>query len=418
MVGTTGSRREAEPRASRLHRTVAALATASLVTLAACSQTQSQDPRRTPESEPAVTCAGESEATCGTVRVGSQTFRFIKAGSSSGAGATLVDLGGPGSAAPTARQLESVRSRLPPAIRTQRLIEIQEPWVTRPVTTECARSLEIRYEKIRRGRPEDPSIVVGRCGLDRAGRWGFAPGQYADILRAVEEQTGARFSAFVGASFAAQRLTYLNGFHLDTVALSHPFPVGAEAARYLQQRGSAADRHWSAAYRATAPLPRTFTTGSAVLASAYLGKADITKLSTLSKSELDGRLEDLRDGLWQIFGMGSVSPAALAYYDEACPALHAWDKVAPTSGTTTRDILTRYHDLCAAVVEARAHGGESPAGLAGYPGATCVLVSRQDAVIPARLLRESIVTRRADQIIYDAGEHQSLGELDRCAGHR
>ncbi|MFI7586846.1 hypothetical protein ACIB24_07205 [Spongisporangium articulatum] len=383
--------------------------------LAACSAPADPGPGRGEDATEATgpTCADQVRTACRSVTVGTRTIRFVTSPGAPGATATLVDLGGPGVPAPTATQLGAMRSRLPSSIRSNRLIALEEPWVTREVDARCADALSARYERIRGGRRDEPLPVVEACGLGTPGGWGFRPDEYAAAVGAVEKRTGSRVTSFVGASFASQRLSYLSGLgRLQGIWLSHPFPTGLDAARYLGARQLAAEHHWARAYEAKQPLPRTFTDQSAILAAAYLPAKEIASLSTLRSSARHERLRTLSDGLWQVFGTASVSPAILAYYDEMCPALQDWPGVESSRART--GLMGTYHEICSDVMQARRTTAAGPVPVPTVR-ATCVVVSRTDAVVPRALLKGSDLVERADHLVYDDADHQDMGDLNQCA---
>jgi hypothetical protein len=247
--------------------------------------------------------------------------------------------------------------------------------------------------------------VVGECGIGRAdSRWGWTPTAYAAVIDAVSRAEDLAIRAFVGASFAGQRLLYLSSTSIDWAVLVNPAPLAIDAGLFLRERrdaaylrlaGSCADcEPGEVTDRVTAvaatlddapltvpsrSLPVTgMDVGAAVMALGYqpedIAASAWNAIETLTRVDLIGNLADTT---WSRFGVEDVSPSWLAYLTEVCAAYADWPAGRPAAERDpVSNFLDAYHRPCSAVV--RSHRPRSPS-----VGRLCVVSSADDGVAPS-----------------------------------
>lgn len=408
----TARRREVGPRAGSRRLAGAVGAVLSALVVVGCSPSGPAAPAPPDRDTTAEACSNVRGA-CAAVVVGGQSYRYQLTEGRPGdpdAGTVVVDLGGPGRALFGNDDAATVASRWP---GPERLLFLEEPWVARAVPESCADSLRELYRDLRA--QQDPSAeLVGPCGLDTAGSWGWDPDRYRAVVDAVAAAEDLGLRGLVGSSYGAPRIAALADLPgLQWLVLNSPAPAAASAERYLQVRADTAlqaltdactdcppeggaTRLLTAAQDDLQANPRTLPdrtppvvaadVAAAAVGAAYLPTSErehfVEGLRRLAPGDVSliGRLSDstlLR------YGAEDVSPAMLAYYDEVCRDYGPWPTAPPSDGPLAA-LLTRLHAPCTGITPSATAPFTAPASTELR---SCVATSEADAVTPAAFSR-------------------------------
>lgn len=330
----------------------------------------------------------------------------------------IVDFGGPGHAVLSGENhLVAFRAAYKAIASRYNILAIEEPWVTQPVTEPCAARLSAYYTALHSSSvtaaESEGSRVPADCGVaSGTGRWGYTPASYTSVVRAIEKHDQIRVRGFVGHSWGAVRMTYLDR-SLDFAALVRPFPVGVSADRLTDARSQLTATIPAAAAQAAPAqvqgrsLPITvFDRLSAVVGLGYVDDAHLEESRAEVSAGHDTPLTgSLSDQLWKRYGVSSVSPALLAQLDEMCPVAGTLPG-APETISSAHDVLAAQLIPCRSVPQR--------AVTARTAAKTCVVSSRFDSVVPDALVRSAFT--RENVMIMESTEHShgSFDGLDRC----
>lgn len=367
---------------------------------------------------------------CRSVTVAGTAYRyaFVRSGRDHKP-LVLLDTGGPGGSLFGAAWPSEALKQL---IGGYDVLMLEEPWVQAAEPAGCSDALTAWYDTVHAQWPtrENPdpvapvaSTVAKRCQLWQ-GRWGWTPQRYADVVTSVLERTGRKLQTFVGFSFASTRLAYLEsaGFRFSSVTLISPFPVGAPAGQYVRARQRVLEGQpvFARALLGTTPAGRSLPLSATDLEAArvqaqYASTRTRTRLLMGHRTDavLVGQMSDM---LFGRYGVDSVSPSVLAYWDETCPALHGWPSPrgsgSPSGGTGLAGELL-------GVCDSR---DEGPVGVRGSGSielvprslrAPCVVASREDGVVPIDLLRRW-AAGYGWPVAVRSGRHASVRFLRAC----
>ncbi|QXJ20301.1 hypothetical protein AGRA3207_000990 [Actinomadura graeca] len=289
---------------------------------------------------------------CGQLVIDGRIRRYalLPAGRAATADTVLVDFGGPGRAALSGEiGLGRFKAAFAELGERYNLLVLEEPWVTQETDPGCAAALS-GYYRAARSAPRDVRAageeMARRCGLaGGAPMWGFDARTFQQVVTGVTQSRGLRLRGFIGHSWGAIRLAHLRTTVVDWAVLVRPFPVGVGGPALIRERarllaGDSAGVPWRPA--TTLPersLPVTvFDEASAVVAA---GDAEAGRTAGILKRD-PGQVARLSDDLWKRYGVGSLSPANLAKFQEVCAA------TGPAPGglseiRTARDVLIAQH---------------------------------------------------------------------------
>jgi hypothetical protein len=331
----------------------------------------------------------------------------------------VVDFGGPGQTVLSGViDLQSFRAAYPSLSTRFNLLVLEEPWVTEELTDDCEGALTGFYLALRTApltADRQGADLVRRCEVNSGGRaWGFQSAAYAGLVRAVEQRDHLTVRGFVGHSWGAARLAYLDSAKLDFAALIRPFPLGADADHLVAARvrklaemagDTRGDAHPTDARDRSLPVTR-FDEMSAQVELAYV---DDPFFAANAAGVLNGAdrvlIGTLSDKLWGRYGRDSVSPALLAQLQEICPT------TGPTSGSTGE--ITSVQDVLAAQFSpCRAIARTSAATVTARK--TCVVSSALDAVAPGDLAATAYRGNAVQWVDVPNRSHGSFDGLEIC----
>lgn len=397
------------PRSTAL---VAVLLGASLV---ACSG-EPPAAKKTAPAPSAVTCTSRPRVRdgdlCGTVTVGARTYRYALMRTTGSRRETIVvDPGGPGISALAHNGVRALVQTYAGEVSQQRnVLVLEEPWVTAPVLPECDTAVSQYYRSFSSGQPSHSAAmqVRDKCELAAPGRYGLAA-DYASILSAIAQRDGLVLEGFVGASFGSVRLDYAvqGGIRFRWAVLVRPYPVDTPMAELHAARAEAVDLAFPAQ---AMPAARLESGPSATPADVVAARVASGQLGDLPRTQ--EQVIDRARGLWQAYGVDSISYSLLAYWDEVCrlstpDSAGSWDG----SAADTRGFLASFHAPCDGLgpVEERA---ATPKGFSAPR--LCVVSAAKDSVTPGALVHASY-RRKAEQWVESAeSAHTSVDGIARC----
>lgn len=358
---------------------------------------------------------------CHAIDVGGTTVRYVLFEPEGSTGATvLMDPGGPGlsSLAGTGIGQFLATSRMVEHLDGYAFLMVEEPWVTADHTDACRTAGRQHLAALRDG-AEPGGLEPWRECL-APGRHGWSPARYREVVGAIAERHELDVDGFVGASFAAARLAYLDGDTApDWALLANPLPPGMELREVLAHQAESATAvlgGWADAGDVVGQQIDTRSVPVAeidVVAAAYqvLGQGGFTGPAGPGSADV-GILSDLYTGR---YGDGAMSLSRLAYFEELCPytagAEAAGDPGLPGPTATTAAFGRAYHRPCAALP-----GG--PDRPASWPDSTlvCVVQAPADQVLPAE--RVQALAGGLGATVLDApaaAGHADLAILTACA---
>lgn len=127
-----------------------------------------------------------------------------------------------------------------------------------------------------------------------------------------------------------------------------------------------------------------------------------------SRAEL-ARYSDL---LWQRYGVGSVSPALLAYWDEVCGNATGWPAPTGNDGSAVLQFLEAFHTPCAAIPRAAVTNARAVTRT-GH-GRLCIVLGDNDTVAPSSLAAVALASSAAVTVHSADKAHTSLDGLAAC----
>lgn len=331
-------------------------------------------------------------AGCRSIAAASGVIRYRRVVATGGSGgeAILVDGGGPGRVlfGPDQGFLGSEIDS-----RGYDTLELEEPWVQRPLPAACRSKLSQFLDYVRGGASEAPRLGL-ECDLSVAGNWTWTDSSYRAAWDAVLAAENLKAAGAVGVSFGAIRVRALSqqerfGF---VVVASPAHPASTEY-QYLANRGDlvrdllgelcgcsteagamlddrAAELDGSILQTADRSVPLTSGDAyAAALALPYASEAERAAFGSLLRGneltlDVASMVGSLADSVLLRYGVADVSPALLAYYDGVCRYYDIRDELGRMEQRAASldgldRFLARYHAPCAEI------GGEG-AGTAPY----------------------------------------------------
>jgi hypothetical protein len=364
---------------------------------------------------------------CAQVEVGGNVYRYSlqRRGAATRREAVVVDLGGPGRALFGSDDHRVFASTWP---GREALLFVEEPWVTRPLSSRCAEALEgfLRGLRAAPRKGARASRLVGACGLARAGSWGWTSDQYRLVVERIAEVERVELVGVVATSYGSARTEPL--WSLPSVRwliLSSPAWRAVTGSEYLGSRaeGSRAalastcacdvGRLVTRVRAALARQPVLLATrtppvepvdlDAALVGLGYLAPPERERfVAGLSRpvAESAQAIGLLSDATLMRYGEYAMSPAMLAYLDEVCRRYGPW----PTEPTS---ILAALHAPCARL--ARRQPGRVDA-----PAAVCVAHGGSDFVTPLRVAREWAALLPGARLV--RAQHEGHGARALAAG--
>jgi hypothetical protein len=397
----------------RLRRGLILAAGAAAMALSACGPAYQ---KTSAPAAPLPSCEGVKQDACRQLTdpgAGPVRYALLGPARSTGDPVVLVDLGGPGISLFGRHWPDGLAAELGPRYAGLRLAVLEEPWVRHDQSDACRR-VSARFLTGMRtapvGGPFEPPASVAAAGGELTGvcgtGWGWTPQRFAAAVRAVERAERVHITGYVGVSFGARRLGYLESVP-GWAVLADPAPRTMTAAEYLDARHDAAlaalarrcpecgsgpaltarldalartlDAHPVPVRARSVPLTGP-DLGAALLSLAYqpdpvarrAGRALTSAVGT--EDRLLGTLADL---VWNRYGTMDLSPAYLAYAEETCPSLAGWRRaLARPAPDPVAAVLARIHAPCLA---ARAPAVPP----VPVPADTCVSNAAEDGVAPS-----------------------------------
>lgn len=345
---------------------------------------------------------------CSEVVLSNRTIRYValdRQGDTKAA--VVVDLGGPGVALPASRlALAMLRAEIPADMR---MIVLEEPWATHPVSELCRTALSRFYVALTRAqeRRARASIELSRnCQLMGGGRpWGWTPASYREAVEAVADAERVQLRGIIAVSFGALRTARLwaGETSVDWVVLASPAGFDLSGKRYMMARQASANAALLRGCKACSkpreertqllrlrldlerrpvrvsgrtPSVRGADLDAAVLEAAYLSEGE--------RAQFVGRLLDRRAGTFRQIGELSdrlllrygeydIAPSFLAYLAEVCRAYQPW----PDSNADVGSLIEALHAPC------QAERARSREALGERPSARlCIAYATHDDIVP------------------------------------
>lgn len=405
----------AAPRPARRHRRAghafASLVAAAglVVTLAACARVG--EPAPVPET--AVECGRiapvRAPELCHTIHVGGAVYRYglLARAHEAPRALVVVDRGGPGNSALAASVAGWAVSSLgmrepPPGIG---FLEVEEPWVTRPVPAgACADSSSAYVGAVRAGALPH-SVVEAMKRHCAHHEYGWSPARYRDVVAAISARHGAPVTAFVGSSFGAYRLAWLRSdprLGIRSAILANPLLPELSAETVLLHQADAIAR-----LRTRLGDSRGEVTAGELLAAAASQLAGTAMPAGSAPEPLDAdRLRALASTYLGSFGDGQLSLGRLAYFQELCAA-----GFFVSGGHSWNGALNDPYGFLAA-----AHGGcpsEEPPrhGIVDSDLTLCLSMSTEDSVVPFAAI-QPLLGRIRHHVVN--GPHHDTAALRHC----
>lgn len=114
------------------------------------------------------------------------------------------------------------------------------------------------------------------------------------------------------------------------------------------------------------------------------------------------------DRLWQRYGVDSISPALLAYWQEVCAAVDSWPREHwDGSLADTYGYLASFHGPCQTIVPAGPVRVRTTSPL-------CIVVGQRDSVTPRTLIGKAFQGLGPDVVTSKALTHASAEGLEEC----
>ncbi len=326
------------------------------------------------DTAPTVACHQVSSAN-GTVR-----YSLVRGtGPSASESAVLVDFGGPGESLFSAPLLAGFIGTLPAKWQGKTYVALEEPWVLREAPVGCEQESARYYKDAQRtddfGLATSAAALGESCHLGR-GNEGWNPDDYQAALAAVLAAEHIELEGFIGASFGANRRTYLRSSQPSWTVLATPAEPPGAAKSFLTSRLNAVVRPFAACracrtgqeavmdiararaaslnvHSETVP-DRAVAVTAADVGAAIFGLAsrpqdyeEAAALALVPSQAGAQKLGTLSDLVWGRYGTASISNSYLAYLDEVCPLYTNWSRALDHLGVNPAEqFLRRYHLPC------------------------------------------------------------------------
>lgn len=428
-------------------------AVSTLVVLAALSGCSNQEPPTQPAASPPpeASTAGCSDvpasAFCGETDVDGHQVRYslVRPPDSAATRRTiLVDFGGPGFTLLSGPVLASYRESLPPAWQAANLVALEEPWVQADIATGCSSALSSFYTAqhedqtdVGAGLEELAADISTDCKLGNA-RYGWQAGLYRDALRSIAATEDLEVEGFVGMSFGAARLTYLEQATVSWAVLVSPSPPPGPAGALYAARmdgvvstmgecpgcgdaagGSAAvDAIVGELSRRPVADPKRSVAvtgadvGPALFSLATATGDDRTTFWTSSDHQRAADIGRLSDQTWGRYGVDSLSPSYLSYLDEVCAHYSGFDDRTGAKEPAAAAVFLRVFHLPCLGPAAPRPVRWNPSDLAGVD--LCVIGSDADTITGLRAARAWADAVRGARLVTTSGESHGTEDPGLC----
>lgn len=365
--------------------------------LTACSDTAQR--ASSPVATLEVNCSSIRKSdNCKTIRVGGIPHRYTVIRGSAAEenslsakkplnSAVLIDLGGPGFPLFGSDAAKNIARDWP---KSQTLVFLEEPWVTGQPTAPCRSSLREFQSALRANIPTkvDRGVsalqavsnqLVEACAMGTLGKWGWTPDAYRAVVGGVLSAENLELEGVVGTSFGAHRLRSLFSTEsLKWIILNSPAITGVAASSYLQlrsenviglfaafcqtcntstdvmeeiEKSSAWVGETAIVLENRTPPVESIDFLAGLIGLTYVSVPEISRSVTAVLKRDEKILEDigsLSDSVLLRYGEYEMSTAALAYYDELCPAYTSWD-FPSTPSNAVQALLAAMHTPCLAL---------------------------------------------------------------------
>ncbi|MCH7229583.1 hypothetical protein L0U85_01705 [Glycomyces sp. L485] len=355
---------------------------------------------------------------CQAISVDGREWRYSLIRSRQATSKTVIyDPGGPGvSALSGSFQLAGTQQSLP---ESYNLLVLEEPWVASEVTDQCSSAMAEYYRNLRNGSAQAEVGVDGvleSCELSGS-HYGFTADTYTTLVANIASEEQIEVTGFIGHSFGAARLAYLQTglptVHPEWAVLTRPFPVGAgideviDARLGLLQDLQAGEIHWEDQSISSRSLPVTqFDAVSAIISTGYVESAEVNEILDAVQNDSDPELiGKLSDQLWMRYGVDSLSPGMLAYWEELCGVAGANSPI--DDGRGLRQILQSNAAPCESErINLTIDTSITP---------TCMTGSSADSVTPISLVHEYVDATYFVEV--EEQSHSDIGGWEECWEH-
>lgn len=327
-------------------------------------------------------------------------------------GLILIEPGGPGwsplSSGSVGPIVNTVRESMGTSTGARYLV-IEEPWVTAPLPQAgCAQSGERLLSSL------DSGLKPSQLSCSEASTpFGWTPELYQKAVRAILDDQGTTLDGYIGASFGAVRLHYLQETAPNWAILISPLPIDSELGLILEHQGVNAAGNLAGIESIFAEYVGQVPDGSA----SVLSKADLSAAAVQLLSQSDLSIDELtQQTLAQLsaayvgsYGRGQLSLGRLAYFEELCPAT----RLTPPNDTDVSELvafLYDYHSQCLGSADPRAELLQLP-----ETENICIVLGDNDPLVPASLMREYAERIGSKLVVEDGMKHGSLALSGECS---
>ncbi len=305
----------------------------------------------------------------------------------------------------------------------------------------CAKASSDYYQSTRarrNDREQSAAQLLSACDLG-SGKFGWTPSEYDGALASILKAESLHLDGFIGASFGANRLTYLRTNRARWALLATPAHPPGTSAAFLQGRLDAAVEAFESCGQcaiggrspiaraelraaaldmtpARAPARSVPVTGSDVgaalfgLAASPEGFQDQAPLLLEDSAAGAEKIGQLSDFAWGRYGVTSISDAYLAYLDEVCPMYLEWNKGLDLLGQSRAAVfLYDYHRPCLGLI---GELGAIPPSELNLP--MCIVSSPADRVTGAAAAVSWHQAVRGSQLVSDPDGTHGSPRLNEC----
>ncbi len=299
----------------------------------------------------------------------------------------FIDFGGPGISTLSGNyKLAQVHSLLQAYGINANLLVIEEPWVTKKLNPECEMALSFFAANLQVKHSFSLANTLSLCGLDDSEyiwRYGITPNGLTSAINAIIEKENIEIKYIIGISFGSVRALYLND-SLGSVPtyLINPYPIGIPLQNVLEYRAALLESWIENAGYSKSDFA-DIQIASAAIAASYGGKKSFLEFIQQAKQGTlsENRLDRLFRSTWFLYGDAMISPAYLAYLEEACK-FGAIPDIVPMIESPIRNVMSRFHAPCP---------DNNLPQISNLDSMTvdCVIANQEDPIVPIYLIEQS-----------------------------